>query len=152
MVLDSNLCRDPDEQQPLLLGVSAVVDDLTACQAGVPVEDFDWLGVPLHAPMVDCVVGHKCHCVEGDPLPKGDVVRHGVGLHLALHLNVKDLKGFGGCGGRGAHIGGFVMAAFREPSRHTLSLSDTGQNHREPQTHIHVRLRGRESKYQIPLE
>ena len=62
----------------------------------MPVKDFDWLGVPLHAPMVDGIVSHKCHCVQGDPLPEGDVISHGVGLHLALHLNVKDLKGFGG--------------------------------------------------------
>ena len=55
------------------------------------VKDFDWLGVSLHAPMVDGVVCDQGDRVEGDPLPEGHVVRHGVGLHLALHLNVKDL-------------------------------------------------------------
>lgn len=59
------------------------------------VEDFDWLRVTLHAPMVDCVVCDQGDGVEGDPLPEGDVVCHRVSLHLALHLNVEDLKGFG---------------------------------------------------------
>lgn len=55
--------------------------------------------------MVDGIVSHKCNCVKGDPLPEGDVVRHGVRLHLALHIDVEDLKGFGGWlggGGKGA--------------------------------------------------
>lgn len=66
----------------------------------MPVEHFDWLRVALHAPVVDGVVGHQGYGVEGDPLPESDVVGHGVGLHLALHLDVKDLKGFGGWWGR----------------------------------------------------
>lgn len=59
------------------------------------VEDFNWLGVTLHAPVVHGVVRHQGDGVEGDPLPEGHVVRHGVSLHLALHLDVEDLKGFG---------------------------------------------------------
>lgn len=91
------LCRNADEQQPLLFGVCAVVDDLTAGQAGVAVKDFDGLGVTLHAPMVDGVVGHQGNGVERDPLPEGHIVRHGVSLHLALHLNVENLQSLCGC-------------------------------------------------------
>lgn len=88
-----HLCRNANEQQPLLFGISAVVDDLAACQAGVTVKYFDWLRVTLHAPMVDRVVCDQGDSVEGDPLPEGHVIRHRVSLHLALHLNVKDLQG-----------------------------------------------------------
>lgn len=86
------LCGNADEQQPLLFGVSAVVDDLAARQAGVTVEDFDWLRVALHAPVVDGVVCDQGDRVERDPLPEGHVVSHGVSLHLALHLDVENLQ------------------------------------------------------------
>lgn len=91
------LRRNPNEQQPLLFGVRAVVDDLTARQAGVPVEDLDRLRVALHAPVVDGAVRHQGNRVERDPLPEGHVVRHGVCLHLALHLNVENLQSLCGC-------------------------------------------------------
>ena len=52
--------------------------------------------------MVDSIVSHKCNCIEGDPLPEGNIIGHGVCLHLALHLNVEDLKGFGGWRGGGS--------------------------------------------------
>lgn len=86
------LCWNADEQQPLLFGVSAVVDDLATRQAGVTVEDFDWLGVTLHAPVVDGIVCDQGNCVERNPLPEGHVVSHGVSLHLALHLDVEYLQ------------------------------------------------------------
>lgn len=86
------LCWNTDEQQPLLFGIGAVVDDLTACKTGVTVKHFDWLRITLHAPVVDCVVCDEGNSVEGDPLPEGHVIRHCVGLHLALHLNVEDLQ------------------------------------------------------------
>lgn len=56
------------------------------------VEDFDWLRVALHAPVVDGVVRDQGYCVERDPLPEGHVVSHGVSLHLALHLDVENLQ------------------------------------------------------------
>lgn len=59
------------------------------------VKDFDRLRVSLHAPMIDGVIGHQSNRVKGDPLPESDIIGHGVGFHLTLHLNVKDLKGFG---------------------------------------------------------
>lgn len=61
------------------------------------VEDFDWLRVALHAPMVDGVVRDQRHRVERDPLPEGHVVGHGVSLHLALHLDVENLQRLCGC-------------------------------------------------------
>lgn len=93
------LCRDPDQQQPLLLLVGSVVDDLTSCQTGVPVEHFGRLGIPLHAPVIDGRVRHQGNRVYRYPLPEHDLLRHGVGLHLTLHLNVEDLQRLGSCGG-----------------------------------------------------
>lgn len=91
------LRRNPNEQQPLLFGVRAVVDDLTARQTGVPVKDLDGLRVALHAPVVDGAVRHQGNRVERDPLPEGHVVRHGVRFHLALHLDVENLQSLGSC-------------------------------------------------------
>lgn len=91
------LCWNANEQQPLLFGVCAIVDDLAACQTGMAVKDFDWLRVTLHAPMVDCIVCDQGYSVEGDPLPEGHIVRHRMSLHFTLHLNVKDLQGLCRC-------------------------------------------------------
>lgn len=55
----SYLRRDPDQQQPLLLLVSSVVDDLTTCQTGVSVENFGGLGISLHAPVIDSRISHQ---------------------------------------------------------------------------------------------
>lgn len=60
----------------------------------MPVEDFDRLRVSFHTPVIDGVVCHKRDGIERDPLPKRNVFGHGVGLHLALHFNVENLKGF----------------------------------------------------------
>lgn len=57
------------------------------------VKCLDRLGVALHAPMVDGGIRHQTDSVHIDPLPEGDFLRHRVGLHLALHLNVEDLEG-----------------------------------------------------------
>lgn len=43
--------------------------------------------------MVDGGIRHQTDSVHIDPLPEGDFLRHRVGLHLALHLNVEDLEG-----------------------------------------------------------
>ena len=72
---------------------------LTACEAGMSVEDFGWLAVTLHGPVVDGGLRHQGDHVLGDPLPEDHVVRHGVSLHLGLHLNVEDLQGFLGLQG-----------------------------------------------------
>lgn len=61
------------------------------------VEHFDRLGISFHAPMIDGVIGHQGDGVKRDPLPESDIISHGVGFHLTLHLDVKDLKGFGSC-------------------------------------------------------
>ena len=53
------------------------------------------LGLPLHGPVVDGGLRYQGDGVEVDPLPEDDVVRHLVGLHLALHLNVEDLQVLG---------------------------------------------------------
>lgn len=95
------LCWDPNQQQPLLLLVRSVVDDLTACQTGVAVEHFGGLGISLHAPVVDSRVRHQGDGVYRDPLPEHDVLRHCVSLHLALHLDVKDLQRLRSCGAAG---------------------------------------------------
>lgn len=76
----SYLRRDPDQQQPLLLLISPVVDDLTACQTGVSVENFGGLRVSLHAPVVDGRIGHQGNSVHRYPLPEHHILRHGVSL------------------------------------------------------------------------
>ena len=58
------------------------------------VEDLSRGGVALHAPVEHGGLSHQGDHVLRDPLPEDDVVRHGVGLHLGLHLNVEDLQGF----------------------------------------------------------
>ncbi len=58
------------------------------------VKDFDGLWVSFHTPVIDRIVCHKCYSIERDPLPKRNIIGHGVGLHLALHFNVENLKGF----------------------------------------------------------
>ena len=65
---------------------------LTACEAGMSVEDFGWLAVTLHGPVVDGGLRHQGDHVLGDPLPEDDVIRHGVGFHLRLHLDVEYLQ------------------------------------------------------------
>lgn len=92
----AHLRRDPDQQQPLLLMVSSVVDDLTTCQTGVPVENFGRLGIPLHAPVVDSRICHQGDSVHRYPLPEHDILGHGVSLHFTLHLDVEDLQRLGG--------------------------------------------------------
>lgn len=42
--------------------------------------------------MVDRHLGDQREGVQGDPLPEHDVFRHGVRLHLGLHLDVEDLE------------------------------------------------------------
>lgn len=85
------LCRYASQKQPFLLGICAIIDDLAARETRVAVEHLYWLRLPFHAPVVDSVVGDQCDRVQRDPLPKGDIVSHGVRLHFALHFNVKDL-------------------------------------------------------------
>lgn len=87
---------DANEQKPFLFGICAVVDDLASRQAGMAVKDFYRLWVSLHTPVVHSIVSHKCNSVQGDPLPEGNIICHGMRLHLALHFNVKNLKSFGG--------------------------------------------------------
>lgn len=87
------LCWNANKKQPFLFGISAVVDDLTARQARVAVKDFDWLRVALHAPVVHGIVCDQGDGVQRDPLPESHIICHCVSLHLALHLNVKDLQG-----------------------------------------------------------
>ena len=62
--------------------------------------------IPLHAPVEHRGLGHQGDHVLRDPLPEDDVVRHGVGLHLGLHLNVEDLQGFLGL--QSDHLAGGV--------------------------------------------
>ena len=70
------------------------------------VEDFCWLTVPLHGPVVDRGLRHQGDHVLRDPLPEDDVVRHRVRLHLGLHLNVEDLQRLLGL--EGDHLTGRV--------------------------------------------
>ena len=58
----------------------------------MPIEDFNGLGISLHAPVVDCRLRHQRDHVLRNPLPEDDVVHHRVRLHLRLHLDVEDLK------------------------------------------------------------
>lgn len=76
----SYLRRDADQQQPLLLLIRSVVDDLTACQTGVSVENFGGLRISLHAPVVDGRIGHQGNSVHRYPLPEHHVLRHSVSL------------------------------------------------------------------------
>lgn len=94
----SYLRRDPDQQQPLLLLISSVVDDLTACQAGVPVENFSGLRVSLHAPVIDSRISHQGNGVHRYPLPEHDILWHSVSLQFTLHLDVEDLQRLGSWG------------------------------------------------------
>ena len=70
------------------------------------VEDFSWLAVPLHRPVIDRGLRHQGHHVLRDPLPKDDIIRHGVSLHLGLHLDIEDLQGLLGL--EGDHLAGGV--------------------------------------------
>ena len=70
------------------------------------VEDFCWLTVPLHGPVVDRGLRHQGDHVLRDPLPEDDVIRHRVRLHLGLHLNVEDLQRLLGL--EGDHLAGGV--------------------------------------------
>ena len=56
------------------------------------VEDFGWLAVTLHGPVVDGGLRHQGDHVLGDPLPEDDVIRHRVRLHLGLHLDIEYLQ------------------------------------------------------------
>ena len=58
----------------------------------MPVKDLDWLGVPLHAPVIHRGFGHQGDHVLRYPLPEDHIVDHRVRLHLGLHLDVEDLK------------------------------------------------------------
>lgn len=89
------LSRDPYQQQPLLLLVSSIVDDLTTCQTGMPVKYFGRLGIPLHAPVVDSCICHQRNGVHWYPLPEHDVLCHSVSLQFTFHLNVEYLQCLG---------------------------------------------------------
>ena len=58
----------------------------------MPVKDLDWLGVPLHAPVIHRGFGHQGDHILRYPLPEDHIVDHRVRLHLGLHLDVEDLK------------------------------------------------------------
>lgn len=55
---------------------------------------LDGLRVAFHGPMVHRCLGHQGQRVQRDPLPEDHILSHCVSLHLALHLNVKDLQSF----------------------------------------------------------
>jgi hypothetical protein len=42
--------------------------------------------------MIDSGFCHQGNGIQVDPFPKYDIINHLVGLHFALHLNVKDLQ------------------------------------------------------------
>ncbi len=88
----------PDEQEPLLLLVCSVVDDLASREAGVAIEHLDWLRVSLHAPMIDGRVRNQGDGVNRDPPPEQHFIRRGVSLDFTLHLHVKDLQRPRRCG------------------------------------------------------
>ena len=58
----------------------------------MPVKDLDWLGVPLHAPVIHRGFGHQGDHVLRYPLPEDHIVDHRVRLHLGLHLDVEYLQ------------------------------------------------------------
>ena len=58
------------------------------------VKNLGRLGVPFHGPVIHRGLGHQGNHILRDPLPKYDIIRHGVGLHLGLHFNVEDLQSF----------------------------------------------------------
>ena len=62
----------------------------------------------FHRPMVDGGLGDESDSVEVDPFPEDDFICHLVGLHLALHLNVEDLK---------------VLASYRQAERTLFNAS-----------------------------
>ena len=83
---------DSNQEEPLLHLVCAVVDDLAFIERRVAIEHLLRLRVSLHGPMVDAGLGYQGDGVEADPLPEDDSLRHVVGFHFALHLQIEDLK------------------------------------------------------------
>ena len=84
---------DPESESNMnTVEKKTVCPHLTTREAGMSVEDFCWLAVPLHGPVIDRGLRHQGHHILGDPLPEDDVIRHGVRLHLRLHLDIEDLQ------------------------------------------------------------
>lgn len=94
------------------------------------VKHFGGLGISLHAPVVDGRVRHQGDGVYRDPLPEHDVLRHGVSLHLALHLNVKDLQRLCSCGAAGVQGGG-GRGGVQENMREDLAVLEEGHGQDE---------------------
>jgi hypothetical protein len=51
----------------------------------------------FHGPVIDSSVCDQSNCVEVHPAPEDNVFSHIMCFHLALHLNVEDLKGLASC-------------------------------------------------------
>lgn len=88
------LGRDADQEQPRLLRIRAVVNNLAIIKRRMALEHLDGLRVALHRPVEDARLGDQRERVERDPLPEHNVLGHCVRLHLRLHLDVEDLQGF----------------------------------------------------------
>lgn len=83
-----------NQKEPILFSISPIVNYLCPRKTGMTIEHFLWNGFPFHTPVKDGRVRNETDGVEGNPLPKDDLLHHSVRLHLALHLNIKNLQRF----------------------------------------------------------
>lgn len=53
--------------------------------------------ITFHAPVINTCVSDKSYSVHRNPFPEYNIFRHCVRLHLALHLDVENLKSLTSC-------------------------------------------------------
>lgn len=81
-----------NKQQPLLLRIRPIVDNLTVSQRRMPVKHLHRRRISLHRPMVHRHLGDQRQGVQRYPLPKDNVFVHSVRFHFRLHFDVEDLQ------------------------------------------------------------
>lgn len=92
--------RNADEEEPGLLGIGAIIDDLAAAAGGIALERLARMAIALHRAVIDRDLCHEGQSDERYPFPEHDVLRHRERLNLRLHLNVKHLQCLWGCDGK----------------------------------------------------
>mmetsp|Transcript_9515 Transcript_9515/g.21824 ORF Transcript_9515/g.21824 Transcript_9515/m.21824 type:complete len:322 (-) Transcript_9515:34-999(-) len=81
-----------NKDKPLLIVVSAVVDDLCVGQAGVTVEHLFRGSSAFHRPMVHSTSSDKGQSVGRHPFPEHHRLAHLMRLGLGAHFDVEDLE------------------------------------------------------------
>lgn len=78
--------------EPLFISSCSVTDNLSACEVGVAVENFDWRRSSVcHGPVPDRGFRNETNRVGGEPRPVDHILVHDMRLDFLLHLNVEDL-------------------------------------------------------------